>query len=627
MVEIPYYCFICFKVLIILKCSISMYAAREAFEELCFQFGIELDDVVEDEEHRIIYKIEIPANRHDLLCVEGISRALNVFRNKIENIPLHCKTSSSQSFFVQQLTVKAQTARIRPYVVAAILRNIVLDAEAYRSFIDLQDKLHHNIGRKRSLVAIGTHDLDTLKGPFVFDAVSPLDIHFQPLNHPESLRGDCIMQLYETHAQLKAYLPIIRDSEVYPIIYDSEGTVLSLPPIINGDHSKISLDTRNILIECTATDLIKAEITLNTLVSMFSEYCSPPFEVEQVSVSYDEKHPLMGGKKILYPRLEKHTVTASVQFFRDFTGIKELTGESSKELLQRMLIPSTINKEQPDTLIADIPLTRSDVAIAYGFNTIAKSVFPYLTHVPLNALSEQIRRCLAISGFLECLNWGLCSFNEAFDYLGRSVMPSIMKENVILEANYTHISCAPPVRLINPKTKEFEIVRTTLLPGLLKTLHSNKGRELPIKLFEVGDVACLDSTAENGARNHRLCSFLYANRENSGLEEVHGALDDLMERFHFFADYTIAEGQRTMENNCDGSQSPYYTLTPSQDPAFLPGRRVAIRVEPQGVEIGIMGVIHPQVLKQYSINMPVALVELDVGFFLKWVEETDLYED
>lgn len=61
----------------------------------------------------------------------------------------------------------------------------------------------------------------------------------------------------QTHAQLKQFLGIIRDSPVYPVIKDKNGVVLSMPPIINGDHSKITLDTKNVFIECTATDLTK----------------------------------------------------------------------------------------------------------------------------------------------------------------------------------------------------------------------------------------------------------------------------------------------------------------------------------------------------------------------------------
>ena len=78
-------------------------AAQEAFETLCFEYGIELDDVTSEREmvrkelgnasnenpnleaiaDDVIYKIDIPANRYDMLCLEGIARALNVFRGKV----------------------------------------------------------------------------------------------------------------------------------------------------------------------------------------------------------------------------------------------------------------------------------------------------------------------------------------------------------------------------------------------------------------------------------------------------------------------------------------------------------------------------------------------------------------
>jgi phenylalanyl-tRNA synthetase beta chain len=76
---------------------------------------------------------------------------------------------------------------------------------------------------------------------------------------------------------LGRYLHIIRDSPVYPVIYDSNRVVCSLPPIINGDHSKISSKTRNIFIECTALDKTKVEVVVNILVAMFSEYAEKKF--------------------------------------------------------------------------------------------------------------------------------------------------------------------------------------------------------------------------------------------------------------------------------------------------------------------------------------------------------------
>merc|ERR1719265_454761 len=119
--------------------------------------------------------------------------------------------------------------------------------------------------------------------------------------------GDRMMDVLSSHQQLKAYLPLIRDSPVYPVIYDSKRTVLSLPPIINGDKSKITVNTKHIFIECTATDLTKANIVLNTICSMFGEYCSPAFHVEPVEVVYSSDYPgnsfTKPNDKIVYPQM------------------------------------------------------------------------------------------------------------------------------------------------------------------------------------------------------------------------------------------------------------------------------------------------------------------------------------
>ncbi|VVB16468.1 unnamed protein product [Arabis nemorensis] len=108
---------------------------------------------------------------------------------------------------------------------------------------------------RRSLVTIGTHDLDTLQGPFTY----------------ESFRADELIEYYKSDINLKKYLHLIERSPVFPVLHDSNRTVLSLPPIINGAHSAISLQTNNIFIECTATDLTKAKIVLNTMVMRLTE--------------------------------------------------------------------------------------------------------------------------------------------------------------------------------------------------------------------------------------------------------------------------------------------------------------------------------------------------------------------
>ena len=109
---------------------------------------------------------------------------------------------------------------------------------------------------------------------------------------------------FQTDSHLKQYLPIIKDSPVYPVIYDANNVVLSMPPIINGDHSKISPETKNVFIELTATDLTKAKIVLDTLVTMFAQYCTEPFVVESAEVTTPD------GQVLDYPtfQLRKETV-------------------------------------------------------------------------------------------------------------------------------------------------------------------------------------------------------------------------------------------------------------------------------------------------------------------------------
>lgn len=166
---------------------------------------------------------------------------------------------------------------------------------SYASFIDLQDKLHQNIARRRWLVAIGTHDLDTIEPPFRYEARDPEAIKFVPLMKTEAHTAKELMTIYEVPIRpilvdlmvifyslqndkhIAKYLPIIRDAPVYPIIYDRQDRVLSFPPIINSEHSKITLNTRNVFIDVTATDDTKLQIVINIVATMFSEYCEEPF--------------------------------------------------------------------------------------------------------------------------------------------------------------------------------------------------------------------------------------------------------------------------------------------------------------------------------------------------------------
>ncbi|XP_036322951.1 phenylalanine--tRNA ligase beta subunit isoform X2 [Rhagoletis pomonella] len=570
----------------------------DEFQQLCFAFGLELDEVttekqmltkeqgdvaaVADASEEIIYRIDIPANRYDLLCLEGLVTSLLVFQGKIKP-PTFGLVEPAQR---QVLKILPETAQIRPFAVAAVLRNITFNKQAYDSFIELQDKLHQNLCRKRSLVAIGTHDLDTIQGPFTYEARAPESIEFIPLNQTKKMNGHGIMEFYSTHAQLKQYLPIIRDSTVYPVIYDANGVVLSLPPIINGDHSKITLQTRNVFIECTATDLTKAKIVLDTLVCMFSVHCSEKFTVEPCDVIQPN------GTVVTYPELKVRQKEISARKANANIGIQEEPA-SIADMLTRMYLESEVT-EGGDNILVRIPPTRhdvlhacdiyEDVAIAYGYNNIKKSL-PAFMHIakqfPLNKLTEQLREQVAQAGFTEAITFTLCSRDDIASKLNKS------------------IDSIAAVHIANPKTLEFQVVRTTLLPGLLKTLVANRKMPLPLKLFEISDVVVADDETEVGARNERRLCAVNCNK-TAGFEVVHGLLDRVMQ---------LLEVPWKSENQRHG-----YYLQAADDPAYFPGRCANIMLN--SVAIGRIGVLHPTVLQAFELTTPCSVVEFNIEPFV-----------
>ncbi|XP_015751339.1 PREDICTED: phenylalanine--tRNA ligase beta subunit-like [Acropora digitifera] len=393
--------------------AIGKEYSDEEFEELCFDFGLELDEVITEgdsgKDEVVTYKIEIPANRYDLLCLEGISRGIQIFMGKIK-APRY-KTIYPDGG-LQRLKMSKNTALVRPHCVAALLRNITFTKASYDSFIDLQDKLHHNLCRRRSLVAIGTHDFDTIQGPFLYDALPPQDIKFKPLNQNKEFTAVELMELYKGESHLKQYLSIIRDKPVYPVIFDANGVVLSMPPIINGEHSKITMKTRNVFIESTATDLHKAKIVLDTLVTMFSVYCDEPFVTEAVEVEQPD------GSVVVYPELKyRHEVVCVEQINRNI-GIKE-SPERLADLLTRMCLLSEVTDDGKSVRV-EIPPTRADiihecdiiedVAISYGFNNVVKTIPPTNTianQFKLNTLCDLLRQEIAQAGFTEVLTFAL----------------------------------------------------------------------------------------------------------------------------------------------------------------------------------------------------------------------------
>jgi len=181
--------------------------------------------------------------------------------------------------------------------------------------------------------------------------------------------------------------------------------VLSLPPIINSEKTKISLDTRNVFIEITGTDIQKTKICLAVLAAQFSEHCEGDWrdKVEQVKITY-EHDP---SKSEITPTMSYHDFDVELEYINRILGLN-LDAAKVGECAQKMGLVMKGTNEAGTFLKVEIPPTRADIlhpcdviediGIGYGFNNIER-VFPdnntVGTYQPINKFSDLVRAELA----------------------------------------------------------------------------------------------------------------------------------------------------------------------------------------------------------------------------------------
>jgi phenylalanyl-tRNA synthetase beta chain len=167
---------------------------------------------------------------------------------------------------------------------------------------------------------------------------------------------------------------------------------------------------------------------------------------------------------------------------------------------------------------------------------------------------------LAGLGFIEVIPFTLSNEQVMFSRMQRPVSPSVL-------------------RVMHPITEDHTLVRSDLLPLLLEICQLNRHRELPQRIFCVGDVV------EHAVTYQKLAYV----------------------SLHPGADFSEALG--TSDAICRELSLPY-RAEESGDPAFLEGRRGAIQIGPG--QAGVFGEIHPAVLNAFELEHPVAAMELDL---------------
>jgi phenylalanyl-tRNA synthetase beta chain len=506
-------------------------------------------------------RLEYSPNRPDFSTFYGIARALNGLLGKKLGIPKFQVIENKKNMIRVDTTV----SKIRPFIVGIVAKGHKLNNKTVKQIVSMQEDLHNGIGRRRSKASIGFHDLDRIEFPLDYTTTSD-NLSFTPLDHPSKLTLAEILNKTEPGKKLGQLLK----GSIYPILKDSRNTVISFPPIINSEFTRIKEGIDNLFVEVTGVD---KKIVDNLLANIIATLAEIGFKLENVTIEQDSNNSFSYDSNI-------NTIIENVRsdYINKVLGLS-LSNEEIVNCLQKSRLDANINDS--GRINCMIPSYRIDilnpidiveeVAIGYGLYNMESSLPEFTLYgnkSRQNFFFDKIRQAMVGMGLIENINFTLS--NKDIHY----------KRMKIDKFDFFTVN--------NSKSDEHDVLRRSILPSLLFSLSKNIHEEYPQKLFEIGQVFVPEK--DNFERWNLCCVSAYNGVTYS---EIKAVLQTLME-ICFKASFET---------------------TPSENSSFIGGRSADIVYKE--IAIGQIGEISPLLVDSFKIKMPVAAFELDLTELLQ----------
>lgn len=538
---------------------LGMEIDNEKLIKLLPMIGSDIDDYDDT-----TVKVEFFPNRPDYLSVEGVARTLKGFLDIEKGLPEYVLEDSDVN-----VEVDPNLKDIRPYIAFGIVENVDFTDNKLKQIMEFQEDLHWVIGRDRKKVAIGIHNLDVIEAPFYYNAADPDKDSFIALETEEEMS---LREILQEHPKGKKYAHLLEKFNKYPLIEDSKGNVLSMPPIINGELTKLTENTKNVLVDVTGTDEKAVNYALNIIMTSFAEVGG---NLKSLNVVYDDR-------KVKTPNLMPKKKDVSVKNAEKLIGI-DLTPFDVANYLSNVRIGAEIDGD--DVVTAIIPAYRVDIlhevdiieniAIGHCF----KELEPQLPEIATIASEDKeevfdnlLREILTGLGFLETMSLMLTAEKEHY-------------KNMLLPED-ERVIVAQPISV------DRTMLRKNLLQGLMEFLEDNKHEELPQKIFEVGNVVYLDDTCETCTRD---------------VKKMAGAVT------HSTANFTEI---KSIVDSIFVNLGLKMEIESYHHPSFIKGRCAKVK----GVNnwkssdldvIGYFGELNPEVITNFDLEYPVIAFELE----------------
>jgi phenylalanyl-tRNA synthetase beta chain len=526
-----------------------MVVVEYLYEDMKKLTGLPLEKVVEgldglgapSEYEKETSKVltELTPNRPDWYSMEGLARALKAYYGK--GHPEYSAKKSDYEVVVDQLV-----AKFRPHTACAVVKGLKLSNERIIDMVLLQEKLHATLGRKVKKFALGIYPLPAIKFPLHYTAMKPGEIRYVPLGHEKAMSA---AEILGQHKKGQQYGHLLKGLERYPVYTDAAGKIMSLIPIVNSaETGKVGLDTRDVFIEVTGTDMNACAAALNIIVCTFADMGGTVYEVTVKS----------GGASAVLPDLKPRKVGLNLGEAGRLLGI-ELGEKEAAGLLARMGYGYENGYAVVPPYRADIMGAVDvieDIAIAYGYNNFRPTLPDFFYAGKVGRRYEDADAAMRGMGFMEIKTFILTNPEK----LGR--------------IGYG----GGAIEITNPSTEDYTVVRPTLLSDMLDTFAINKMKGLPQKFYEIGIVH------PAGGESKRLAFGIMDKKVE--FAEARGVLQTLSRE----AGFVFGLEKKGME-------------------IFEPGLGCAVTV--RGKEIGVFGKVRAAAMERFGLGFEAYVCELE----------------
>lgn len=515
-------------------------------------FGVE---GVDDEN----ISLEITANRLDLLSAVGLSRTVRNFMHKAKKYTYGIDDPTP----ALEISVNPNVKRVRPYVSGIVAEGLALDNASLADLINFTEKFCDTYGRSRRKIAIGMHNLDAIKPPLRF--LCEEDIDYVPLGGSSKMKLSQVLHMSEKGKQ---YSHLVKGGkkEYYPVMEDADG-VAGFVPILNSERTRVSASTKRMLVEITGTSEYAVNKTADLMGATLMDMGAT---VKRVRIKY-------GRKEVYTPELEERFITMPVSRAEKEIGVPigfdNVISLANKMGYEAALVGKNIRFRIPEYRldIIDQQDIVEDLAIGYGYEYINPIGIYYDQRGGLEKqtkVGRTIADAMVGLGFSEFANSYLT--NEDINY----AKPGI--ENP-----------GNAVALSEAKTSEISIMRTWILPSLLKNLGASSHEKMPQNAFEIDLVFEV-----KGGKVEEACHLgAISVGPRTNFNDIKATLDGLL-----------------------GAIGAEFSVSEYEHRSFIPGR--CARVIIGNKTLGFFGEIHPMVLRNFGIEEPAVAFEINTGMLL-----------